>query len=68
MKALQQIVITEIPPPPPPPPEKHLLAELQRAYDILQALHFGFENKMPNNAYMAMAYLHVEIVARGIKP
>lgn len=41
---------------------QHELAEARRAHDILQAL-FVAQGRLPNNLYMAMTYLHVEIVA-----
>lgn len=61
-----QLAMPDIPPPPPPPPppEAYLLAQTREAYLILQRLHVSFEKKLPNNIYMAMAHLHMEIIAR----
>ena len=49
----------------PPPPEAYLLAQVREAYLILQRLNVSFESKLPNNVYMALAHLHIEIVARS---
>lgn len=61
-----QLAIPGIPPPPPPPPpEQYLLAQIRDAYLILQRLSVSFESKLPNNVYMALAHLHIEIIARS---
>jgi len=55
-----QLAMPEIP----PPPEAYLLAQLQESYRILQRLNVSFDKKLPDNVYMAIAHLHIEIVAR----
>ena len=62
-----QLAMPEIPPPP-PPPEAYLLAQVREAYLILQRLNVSFESKLPNNVYMALAHLHIEIIARTTSP
>lgn len=59
----RQLAMPNIPPPP-PPPEQYLLAQIRDAYLILQRLNISFESKLPNNVYMALAHLHIEIIAR----
>lgn len=58
-----QLTMPEIPPP--PPPEQYLVAQLRDAYAILSRLHASFEQRLPSNVQMALAYLHIEIVARS---
>lgn len=59
-----QLLIVEIPPPP-PPPEEYLRAQVREAHTILSRLHTSFGMQLPNNVYMAMAYLQIEIVNGG---
>lgn len=59
-----QLAMPNIPPPPPLPPETYLLAQLQEAYRILQRLNVSFDKKLPDNVYMAITHLHIEIIAR----
>lgn len=42
---------------------EHQLAEARRAHDILQKLLVA-QGRLPNNLYMALAHLHIEIIAR----
>ena len=46
---------------------EHRLAEARRAHSILQEL-FVAQGHLPNNLYMAMTHLHIEIVARTTSP
>lgn len=58
----EQLAMPEIPPPP-PPPEEYLRAQAREAHAILSRLHVSFGMQLPNNIYMAMAYLQIEITA-----
>ena len=57
-----QLAFTEIPPP--PPPEAYLVAQLKEAHTILSRLSVSFDRKLPQNVYLAMSYLHIEIATR----
>lgn len=43
---------------------QHEMGEARRAHAILQDL-FVAQGHLPNNLYMAMTHLHIEIVARS---
>ena len=55
-------------PPPPPPPEAYLVAQLKEAHTILSRLSVSFDCKLPQNVYLAMSYLHIEIATRTPVP
>ncbi|MEW6330206.1 MAG: hypothetical protein AB1560_01965 [Pseudomonadota bacterium] len=59
----QQLAMPEIPPP--PPPEEYLRAQVREAHTILSRLSTSFGHNLPNNVYMALAYLQIEIVNGG---
>lgn len=46
----------------PPPPEQYLHDRCREAYSILSQLNTSFGQKLPTNVYMAMAYLHIQVV------
>lgn len=42
-----------------------LLHGLREAHDILQRLYVAHGVRCPNNVFMAMTHLHIEIIARS---
>lgn len=50
--------------PPTQTPEEYLVAQLREAHTVLSRLSGTFDGKLPSNVYLAMSYLHIEIVTR----